>query len=141
MMYTVPENVEQAVRTVHGLKDFIGPAQRQALIEGCQGEEGEWFSETLIMLAERIAKMPHTYAQDGLGDDAVVWLHYFHDSMDWYITEKDIDAGGEGQIQTFGLADFGHGGKLGYISLDELIGAGVQLDMHFTPTTLRDVRK
>jgi len=58
--------------------------------------------------------------------------------MDWYITEKDM---GDEQIQAFGLADLGMGfPELGYISIEELVENGVELDLHWTPKTLAEVK-
>ena len=86
--------------------------------------------------------MPKTYEQDGLGEEAVVHLHYFTGSADWWITEKDSDPDGEGQVQAFGLADlFQDGGELGYISLVEILAAGAELDLHWTPKPLAHARK
>jgi len=73
-----------------------------------------------------------------MGDQAVVWLHYFSPSADWYITERDSS---EEQHSAFGLADlYGDGGELGYISIAELIANGVELDLHWNPRPLAQVR-
>src|SRR3989442_851268 len=79
-----------------------------------------------------------THDKHSKGDAAIVYLHYFNGSMDWYITEKDMEAGG--QHQAFGLADFGDGGELGYISIVELIRNHVELDLYWTPCTLAHIR-
>ena len=67
----------------------------------------------------------------------MVHLHYFTGSQDWYITERDTS---EEQHQAFGLADFGDGGELGYISIAELIKHGVELDLYWKPRTLAEIR-
>ncbi len=121
-------------------RDFVGPSQRAALYEAMRGEEGEYFRKTIVnfMLAT-FETMPKVYEQDGAGEQAVVWLHYFGPSQDWYITERDIS---EEQHQAFGLADlFGDGGELGYISIAELIANGIELDLHWDPRPLAQVRK
>ena len=128
------------------LRQFIGRSQLSALGDACRGEERQWFKDRLCELADQLANMPETYAQDGMGDQAVAYLHYFNGSGDWYITEKDSDpvndAGGhDGQIQAFGLADLGYGAELGYISIAELIENGVELDLHFTPCTLAELKE
>ena len=89
-------------------------------------------------LSAVIGGMPKTYDQDGMGDAAVAHLHYFRGAADWYITEKDME--GKGTEQAFGLADLGYGGELGYISIDELISAGVELDFHFAPKTVGQIK-
>ena len=81
--------------------------------------------------------MPETYGQDGMGDKAIAHLHYFKGSMDWYITEKDME--GE-QLQAFGMVDMGYGPELGYISIAELVQNGIELDLHFTPMTLGEIK-
>jgi hypothetical protein len=120
------------------LQHFIGPAQLRVMADGCGGEEKEFFFGKLLELANTARTMPQVYAQDGLGDSALAYLHYFTGSCDWYITERDTT---DEQIQAFGLANLGYGGELGYISIAELIEAGAELDLHWTPKPLRDCRK
>ena len=62
--------------------------------------------------------MHKVYEQGGKGDAAIVHLHYFTSSGDWYITERDTSVA---QHQAFGSADLGYGPELGYISIAELI--------------------
>lgn len=124
----------EAVKTVRG---FVGQAQLAAIAEGCYGEERQWFIDRLVALAGEIEAMPQTYQTDGQGDEAVAHLHYFSAGADWYITERDIEAE---QLQAFGLADFGHGPELGYICITELIRCGVELDLHWTPRQLSEIK-
>ena len=120
------------------LRRFVSTQQLSVLGDACYGEEREWFIDTLVELAERILAMPKTYEQDGKGDDAIVYLHYFKGDMDWYITEKDVETE---QHQAFGLADLGMGfPELGYISIEELTEFGAELDLHWTPKTLAEVK-
>ncbi|PSJ15983.1 DUF2958 domain-containing protein [Nitrosomonas supralitoralis] len=120
------------------LKNFIGAAQLAAVGSLIRGEEGQFFKDKLIEIANEIKTMPKTYDQDGMGDKAIAYLHYFKGSGDWYITEKDME---DDQIQAFGLADiFGDGGELGYINIEEIIQHGVELDFHWTPKTLGQIR-
>jgi hypothetical protein len=62
--------------------------------------------------------------------------------MDWYITERDIgDGDDDTQHQAFGLADLGVGEpELGYISIAELIDNNVELDLHFDPTPISQLK-
>lgn len=119
------------------IRKFVGPAQLAAIGEGLEGEESKHFERKLEELTELFSTMPHTYQQDGKGDDAVVHLHYFLGGMDWYITERDMEVD---QFQAFGYADLGYGGELGYISIQELIDNGVELDLYWEPKTLREVK-
>ena len=127
----------QAIKT---LQQFIGKSQMSAIRSGCYSEEKQFFFDKLVEMADLVSNMPETYEQDGKGDQAVVYLHYFMGNMDFYITEKDCDPEGEGQIQAFGLADIGYGGELGYISIQELIMNNIELDMYWTPKTLAEIK-
>lgn len=127
------------------LRHFIGRQQALCLGECLIGEEGDYFDELLTKYGERIANMPKTYDQDGKGDDAIVTLHYFKNGCDWWISEKDAGATddenpGE-QIQAFGFANLGYGAEMGYISIAELIAAGVELDLYFEPCTVRELKE
>lgn len=125
---------EKAKANVAHLQGFIGRSQLRALIAGLKGEERNHFLSLIAEYGERIAGMPKTYEQDGLGMQAIAYLHYFAGSCDWYITERDMEAE---QLQAFGLANLGYGGgELGYISIVELLKANVELDLYFTPKTL-----
>lgn len=125
------------------LRYFIPQAQRFALSDLLLGEEAEYFALNIINLAERIEKMPKTYEQDGLGDEAIAHLRYFHPTgFDWHITEKDMGdgTGDMTQHQAFGLADMGSP-ELGYISIAEMIDTpGVELDLYHAPRTIREIR-
>lgn len=119
------------------LKQFIGKSQLSAIGMGIRGEEGQFFKDKLIEVANVIRAMPKTYGQDGMGDKAIAYLHYFKGGGDWHITEKDME---DEQLQAFGLANLGYGGELGYINIQELIDAGVELDLHWTPKTIGQIK-
>ena len=123
------------------LRRFVSPQQMTAILSGTRGEEGAYFRAKVSEMASVIANMPKTYEQDGMDDKAIVSLHYFSPSADWYITEKDAETPDEpGQHQAFGLADLGYGGELGYISIVELIRHSVELDLHFAPVTIGELQ-
>mgnify|MGYP001281055238 CR=1 FL=1 len=131
--------VDAILADIMQLRRFIGTAELDTLRDHMRGEEGEHFHAKIEELAELTRTMPKTYEQDGKGMEAVAYLHYFTGSGDWYITERDQE---EAQHQAFGLADlYGDGGELGYISIVELIQAGTELDLYWTPTTLAAIRK
>lgn len=138
-------DLNKAKSAAEELRHFIGHSQMRVILDCCKGEEGEYFKAKLVEMAGIVKAMPHSYQTDGQGDSAVVHLHYFKGGADWFITEKDKgcdtdEVKGE-QHQAFGLADlFGDGGELGYISIAELIANGVELDLHWTPKTLGQVR-
>lgn len=136
----VPATKRDAVTALHTLRRFIGNIQLSVIGDGCRGEEKQYFFDKLVEMAGVVTRMPKTYETDGEGDNAVAYLHYFSSNCDWFITEKDEYSDGEGQIQAFGLADLGYGGELGYISIAELIALNVELDLHFKPSTLAQIK-
>lgn len=136
----MPATKRDAVTALHTLRRFIGNIQLSVIGDGCRGEEKQYFFDKLVEMAGVVTRMPKTYETDGEGDNAVAYLHYFSSNCDWFITEKDEDSDGEGQIQAFGLADLGYGGELGYISIAELIALNVELDLHFKPSTLAQIK-
>jgi len=119
------------------LRGFISRSQSLAIAQCMAGEEGEWFEEKMVALAKLIAEMPKVYQQDGKGDAAIVSLHYFTGGCDWYILEKDSEPE---QHQAFGFANIGYGAELGYISIVELVENNVELDLHFTPCTVGELK-
>ncbi|MBW2560014.1 MAG: DUF2958 domain-containing protein [Deltaproteobacteria bacterium] len=123
------------------LEGFIGGAQLRCMVDGCRGEEGDYFKGKLSEMADTVATMPDTYGQESLGNLAVVHLHYFVGACDWHITERDCDPDGQGQIQAFGVANLGYGAELGYISIQEILANGGELDLHWAPKTLKEVAR
>jgi len=127
----------QAIQALRFLQSFMPSSQLLVLTEAIQGEEKDHFEVLLIELMERIQGMPKTYETDGLGLEAVAYLHYFANGADFYITEKDMEPD---QVQAFGLADLGQGGELGYISITELQANGIELDLYWTPKLLKEIQ-
>lgn len=87
-----------------------------------------------------VTTMPKTYEQDGKGDEAIVYLHYFNGGSDWYITENDKEMPPK---QAFGYVVLNgdtQNAELGYISITELVQNGVELDLHFEPKTLKEIK-
>lgn len=128
--------LSQAAGAAKRLARFINPSELEVIGNACRGEEGEFFKSKLVELAELIGSMPVTYETDGMGDKAVAWLHYFTPAGDFYITERDVE---EEQQQAFGLACI-YEDELGYINIVELVEAGAELDLYWTPKTLGQVK-
>jgi hypothetical protein len=124
------------------LSHFMPAMQRIAIGMALKGEEGEGFADMVLGLTERIVNMPKTYETDGQGKEAIAYLHYFHGGMDFYISEKDRGdiTPDTRQHQAFGLADMGDP-ELGYISIQELIDSGIELDLYWTPKPLKECFK
>ena len=133
----------EAAKAMGKINQFMGAAQLKVMGDGCRGPEADYFKDKIVEMAGVIEGMPVSYETDGLGMDAVVQLHYFLNGWDWYITEKDVNKDGRGQLQAFGFADSGEGfgPELGYISIKEIVRCGAELDLHWTPCTLRQIKE
>ena len=135
-MTTTTATATDAILALKFLQSFICPEQMIVLTQMIDGEEKEFFVEKLVELAERIKGMPKTYETDGLGLEAVAYLHYFKNGFDWYMTEKDMEPE---QLQAFGLVKMFEE-EYGYISIEELKAAGVEIDLYFSPTALKELK-
>lgn len=133
-------------RALEMLRGFIGPSQLRTVQSLARGEERQFFYDKMVELAAIVSTMPTTGQQDGKGDEAIAYLRYFAGGQaQCYITERDIgcedDTPEMFQSQAFGHADlFGDGGELGYICLPEWLQNRAELDFHFTPKTLREIK-
>ena len=135
---TTKPTITQATKAVNVLRGFIGPSQLSCLGTACRGEERDWFKAKLIELANLVESMPKTYEQDGKGDAAIAYLHYFTSGCDWYVIEKDMESE---QHQAYGVANLGYGPEKGYVSIVEILAAGAELDLHFKPQPLSGIAK
>lgn len=93
-------------------------------------------------IKNKLSKYP-LYSQDGKGSDAVCVCKFFlcQGRWTWYITEWD------GNDTAFGIIVNGQGeAEYGYISMSALksvrtsLGLGVERDIYFTPTKVRDIK-
>jgi len=96
-----------------------------------------------MMTKELGKKIPPLYSQDGKGDEAIVYAHYFnpYGVGEWWILEWD------GENEMFGYADLGFP-ELGYISLSELENVSIggmelpiERDLHWQEKTLGEVKE
>ena len=95
-----------------------------------------------LMTKELLNKIPPLYSQEDKGIDAVVVVKYFtpDSNWTWYATEFD------GDDLFYGLVD-GLEKELGYFRLSQLkgakgqLGVGIERDLYFKPTTLRELMK
>lgn len=124
------------------IENFINRRQLSFTRELCKGEEGQFFIDKLAEIQNVLETMPKTYETDGKGNEAPVSLHYFKDGSDWFIIERDCED--DEQVQAFGFvclngeADYA---ELGYVSIEELLSFGAELDYHWTIKSLGDVKK
>jgi hypothetical protein len=136
----VPNTKLDAAKALGSLRGFLGPQQLRVVGDCCRGEEKQYFFDKLVELAALVESMPKVYEQDGLGEQAIVYLHYFIGGCDWFITEKDSE---REQHQAFGWANLGDDdcAELGYISLIEITAAGAELDFNFKPRSLAEAKE
>jgi antirestriction protein ArdC len=141
---------EPITRVPADLAPFLGSRQALATNHALRGEDRGFFMDKMQELQEIVRQMPSTYETDGLPDAArPVYLRYFgHGNSQWFILEKDRGDSDNApgvvprQTQVFGLADLGMGKpELGYISIPEITRAGAELDYHFTPTNLLEIKR
>ncbi|WP_154080455.1 DUF2958 domain-containing protein [Streptomyces mobaraensis] len=91
-----------------------------------------------------LTTIPAIYQQDGKGEGAIVYAHYFSSWGDWYMTELDPKTG-----EAFGWACLGGdhlNGEWGYFDIVALeshvptyAGTLVERDLTFTPAPAREV--
>lgn len=117
-----------------------------------------------LFTKEIMRKIPPLYAQDKLGDEAIVHVKFFNPcgAGTWYITEatacmadgsekplaevEDVDAPEIEDVRMFGLCHI-HEAELGYVSLRELqgirlrFGLKIERDLHFSPVTLEMAKR
>ena len=114
----------------------MSKTQQRVLEDILRGEEREFFREKLKELGEIWSNMPNLRGQEGAGDEAIAYLHYFKGDFHIYVTERDPES-----LEVFGL--MGRIGcrdrKKGYQSLENITEMDFELDLHFTPRTLNAV--
>ncbi|WP_130537727.1 hypothetical protein [Thiomicrorhabdus indica] len=132
-------------------KSFLPKAQASFVLGAIERSEHEYFEEKMRELDEVIQSMPDVYAQDGLGDDAIIHLHYFTGGCDWYVTAKDVVNPDDGQLvvateqhQAFGFVNFNdpQNAEFGYIPISALREHPlIELDFHWEPKTVAEIKK
>ena len=139
-MNTEAEHKAQSLHRVRTIKSLISDAQKSAIDEILQGEEGLYMAKLLLDIYEIWERMPVTNETENQGSAAKAQLHYFLGGCDWWIIEKDIDTDHQGQIQAFGIADLGFNCReLGYISIPEILSVGAELDFHYKPQSIAEL--
>lgn len=130
------DETSDALEKLEEIKGFMPKFQFDFTKRNLKSKEPE-FTDIVINLHKTITNMPTTYGQDGLGDKAIAYLHYFKGGSDAWVTEKDIE---KRQKQAFGLMSHGFESELGYIDIDELTRIGLELDFHWKPKTIGEIR-
>lgn len=112
------------------LKKYMPPSELKCLLEFSRGEAGEVYERILAEIEQKIRNVPPIYANEELGTDASIALHYFGGATDIWISELDQETGeGFGYICLNG--DTGNA-ELGYISIPEIVKTDMlELDLHW----------
>lgn len=134
----VTQDDAKAIAALTKIKPYLSKGQAKVLSDERRGEEKSFFVQKIIETNERIESMPKLYEQDGKGDEAIAALHYFLNGSDWYITEKSSPAEAFGYAILNGDTDFA---ELGYISIEEIVDAGAEMDLHFAPCQLGSIKE
>ena len=115
-----------------------------------RGEEGAWFKAKIQELQALVDSMLVTYDTEPQDETqtaapAVARLHYFLGHIDAWIVELDKgatdDTPEDYQRQAWGKVDLGYGPEAGYISIPELLQAGMELDLHWIPRPIEECGK
>lgn len=122
------------------LRPFVSSWQMAALVDRLYCEEAPFFLAKIVELSAIIESMPATSDQDGAGDEARVYLHYFLKGSHWYIYER-CSLDGVSQASGFailqGMEDLA---EAGYVSITEIVANLGELDLHFEACSLGVVR-
>jgi hypothetical protein len=132
---------QNAIQTLHQIREFIPAAQVKTLRQLIQNaEEWEFFCEKVEELRHTIHTMPKVYEQDGKGDNAVVYLHYFGGNVDWWVTERDTT---KEQLQAFGLVQLNKWEpELGYLDITPQCKAdSFEIDLYWEPKTIGQIKE
>lgn len=92
--------------------------------------------QTLIpQIIEQIRATPKLYEQEQKGMKALVYLHYFFNQSDWYVSELNLE-----EDLAFGYVCLNGDhemAEIGYFSISELVSiAVINIDLHWTYQTL-----
>jgi hypothetical protein len=127
------------------LESFVSTQQASCIRSMMRGEEGKWFKDKIQELQAMVDSMPVTYETETQTAPAVARLHYFKGSTDAWIVELDKgspdDTPADYQRQAWGAVDLGYGPEMGYVSIPELLQAGLELDLHWTPRPIDQIVK
>jgi hypothetical protein len=126
------------------LRNFICKNQLSLILElANNSEERKHFAEKVMRLFKTFKEMQHTYQTEGVElKDKKIILHYFKGNSDAWIVEKDMGDGtsDERQHQAWGWMRLnGWEPESGYISIQELIENGFELDLYWVEKTWKEI--
>jgi hypothetical protein len=110
---------------------FVGKSQYGATVNNKE------LISTMIEVFDKINKTPIIYGSD---KTSKFMLHYFNAGSDVYIKELDFGTG----LQDYGFVILNGDLEMaeqGYVSIQDLIKQGFELDYYYTPQTLAEIKK
>lgn len=146
--------IDEGYKMCKGLKKMM-PNHQQIAVKGIIADSGDDYIDSVLKpLENQIKSIPNIKAQEGKGNKAVVYAHYFLGGSDWYIIEWDRDDRLFAYVILNGDEQMA---ELGYISLKELTSIstnasvqfgsraksfkqGIELDFFWTEKTLGEVK-
>lgn len=139
-----PEVAKNSLRTginaMVYLLQYMPKGEWQTVKDNMAGEEGQYFIDLAVNLVAFIKAMPITGTNRS--DKALVYLHYFRGSTDCFITERDMEE--DEQLQAYGFTILNgdlQNAEWGYISIPEITGAGLELDLHWKTRPMDAIKK
>jgi hypothetical protein len=134
------EAPEDPVEALSAIRHFLSREQARTMRDLMDGEEGPYFQAKAREIAGIILGMPKTH-ETANDPDPVAYLHYFNGGSDWYVFERDMY---EEQLQAYCYACLNgwyDSAEVGLVSIEELCESGVELDLHWTPRPLSEVKE
>jgi len=117
-------------------REFVPLFQQSVIIQ----QKSEELVSVVGSITDNIFKCPPLYSQDGLGKQAIVYMHYFYGGTDIWISEVDKET-----KEGFGYTILNGDTKMaeyGYTSISEIISTKkVEMDLYWTPKTFEEALK
>ena len=125
-------DAEKYLENMSGLISFLQAGVMKSYLRDV---DGAFFRMAIERIHQLVESIPATAETDGQFDDAIVSLHYFYGAWDWYVIELDKES-----REAYGLV-IGFESECGYFPISEIIREGAELDLHFQPCSLGEIKK
>lgn len=134
------EAPEDPIQALAAIKHFLSREQAKVMRTLMDGEEGPYFQDKAREMAGIILGMPKTYETSN-NPDPTIYLHYFNGGSDWYIFERDMYAEQHQAYCYACLNGWYDSAEIGMVSIEELRESGVELDLHWKPRPLSEIKE
>lgn len=133
-----PYSINDVIKALPILSQFIGNAQLKSFCDGIRGKDGQMIVDYLLGIVNCLKSIPELYETDSDDLNVLAYLHYNFKNEDWYITEL---GGSENGLQKcFGLyLSPDNKSKIDFINVQDLIERGISLDLYWEVCPLRKV--